>query len=524
MIRRPWIYVGMLAIYSQVAAVCAQDSDSYRNLVVMVHVATSAGPTGGFGAGIVVAQSEARTIIVTANHVIRDEEGNLMDNIATEFWTRRGERFPATANALYTNTELDLAVLFVTPTANRPIPRVLSDPLLKVISPSPPSALTSESMQLMGFTGRQPWATGPATDKIIRSDRTSLLIRSHSVAVGNSGGAVFDSFKRLVGLVTRIPSGGGETHALPMKVVLDQLARWNLEVSLQFAAAPTGLEELAAFFEKATQIRVQFPASKPSAAQRGPSSMSHLVSIVFPSGVEALKPQVRLEFGHARNPRRFSFAPPEYVAEVAAPPVVLQARLFFDLADGRKVGPIGKTIDFESGPFAAAKNKSEIVQLKNTASGWKRVQEKHEEIAKATEERKLKADETLRPKRMSHLLGVLKSSYPRWRIVCQFISEPKPSQWNCSTQSFTTQFSSLKPLNAFIKDLAVSREPGAAEIGIPLDTESWRETFNESIAQLLKNGADGVYVIVRLQNGDGFGPKQLCARTVERRQERHECK
>jgi hypothetical protein len=309
-----------------------------------------------------------------------------------------------------------------------------------------------------------------------------------------------------------------------MKVVLDQLARWNLEVSLQFAAAPTGLEELAAFFEKATQIRVQFPGSKPSAAQRGPSSMNHLVSIVFPPGMEALKPQVRLEFGHARNPRRVSFAPPEYVAEVAAPPVVLQARLFFDLADGRKVGPISKTIDFESGPFAAAKNKSQIVQLKNAASGWWRVQKGHEETAKASEERKLKADESLWPKRMSLLLTRLKSSYPRWRIGCQFISEPKPSQWNCSTQSFTAQIASFKPLNAFIKDLAVSREPGAPEIGIPLDTESWREAFNESIAQLLRNGADGVYVTVRLQTGDGFGPKQLCARAVERRQERHACR
>jgi hypothetical protein len=406
--------------------------------------------------------------------------------------------------------------------------------LLNVISPSPPAALTSEPMQLLGFPDLVPWAPSAATDKVIRSDGTSLLIRSPSAAVGNSGGAVFDSFKRLVGLVTKIPSGGGEAHALTMKVVLDQLARWKLEVSLRVAATPTGSEELAAFFEKETQINVRLrpirpppPAVVKTGVDQGFPSLHisgdvlvYLVSIVFAAGAQELKPQVHLEFGSPKQPRRVSFRPPDYLAEVPAPPIVLQARLLFDLADGRKIGPITKTIDFESEPFASAKKNVDIVRLKNAANSWKRSQDRLESTAKAVEEIQRRSDEALRPRRMSQLLRDLKLTYEGWRILCRSSS----AQWNCSTQRFTSQISSYKPLNVYIQDLALFREPDAPEIGIPIDSDSWREAFDDAIAQLLRNGAESIYVKVRLQTGETLGPKQLCTRSSQRGQEHHECK
>lgn len=512
------LVIVLLALSSSVRA-AVQDALDYRNLVAMVHIQDERGVTSAYGAGIVVGQSKERTLIVTANHVVRTPEGHVADKVAVEFWERRGELFRATANAFYTNRELDLAVLVINHSAAGPVP-MLPVELMHAISPSPPSALVGSPVQLLGFTGRRPWNAGPPSDTVTDGSALSFTVRSGSVAPGSSGGAVFDSFRRIVGLVTKIPPGGGRAHAVPIGIVLDQLSRWNLDVSLKPARAPSDTDSLATIALEKTQIEIQYHPEKER--PREARTVGYTITVRLPPELEELKPEIRIAYGTNANTRTIRIQPPEYSAGVKfAPPMVLEGRLTMRLPDGRELGPVTRTLDFKSGPFNAVNGiENKFDRLRNSGGlttaekSWEWQERSAEKSRQRIEARNRESEEREYANGSKVLPSRLEKSYPHWRVTCRLVSEPALEQWTCNTVSLASQLT-YEPFDLFVKDLVVQREVGAPEVAIPLQKKVWKTALSDGIAQLLKDGANAVYVIVRLRSGETFGPKQLCARADE---------
>lgn len=507
------------------------DADSSKSVIVMIQASTESGTTN-YGAGIVVAQSESRTIVVTANHVIRNREtDDLLKSIEVEFLPSRGKTFLATANYRYTLPDIDLAVLFIEHKPTTGVPSVLPSPHTQLVSPSSPPALVSEKVCLIGFPDRRPWVVSVANE-VMHSDTIHLWIRSTTVMTGNSGGAVIDTFGRLVGMVTKIPAGGGIAEAIPMEVVTYELTRWGIPLGIVLAKSPTSSAELAELIEQATRVEVQYPVVNRPGTE--PRLLDHRISIAVPPKVKELKPKITVRlsaYNQYDDPLVLAFAPPNYEpVESYTPPVKLDARIWFEFSDGRKIGPIVRSLDFQSGPFSEVrKNPSrmfaelEEAKLKNIVQGWFDLEAYRANLEKK-ESTQSYAEDPSRPSRIAHEVSVLRQGYPRWRVHCDLIPEPELEEWVCDVDNFVISLG-LLARDQGLEEVVLGGEPDSQNLSVPLDGDKMRELFADRAAQVLRNGSKSVYVRVQLRSGDTFAPKpkRLCERQVMKTRNRTVC-
>jgi hypothetical protein len=183
---------------------------------------------GQYGAGILVGASGSNLYIATAGHVLQGGPGTPV------VWVTfaAGDSARATI-VLPRGSELDLAVLQVSadPTqAARWRPdswdRVGNVRALRSDDPVSP----------VGCPQHVCWEAPAPADRVVGKDQLGILFQSYFVGPGSSGGALFNQWWEVVGLVTHDDPPRGE--ALRIDEVLDRVRAATLPVSLERPSVP----------------------------------------------------------------------------------------------------------------------------------------------------------------------------------------------------------------------------------------------------------------------------------------------
>jgi hypothetical protein len=432
-----WLLTGVFAHAPAFAA--AQD------IVVMVEARHTRGSGTAFGAGLVVGRTPERTVIVTALHVVANEAGDLAPEITVEFSTRRGRFYGASASPQYADRALDLAVLLVEHDRAGIPPDVLEGSARVALSPTPTAQLAGANVSLIGAMNRQRWARGPQADMVVVATAQQLRVRSGEAAAGASGGGIFDSFGRLLGMASRIDSASGELLVLPMDEVIARLRRWGMPTTLESTKAASTDDGLLAQLREGLRFNVTYTEPKPTVpggqwpvARGSGAGFLHRLEAVLSPTLKELDPLVRLTFpDHPHltdyNHTAYDLKAPSYTLEGARYPIVLIAHAVLVLPDRRQIGPVAVRLDFATGPENAARQlggdaPEAVVRSRNQFEFEKR----------ESEAAKQRGDEAAKAIAGTHAINVesgMRSSYyqtfPHWRIRC----EKREERWECSRSS-----------------------------------------------------------------------------------------
>jgi hypothetical protein len=483
---------------------------SYQDLVVMVDAKFR--DRTEYGAGVIVNETAQQTIIVTALHnVQRDKEP--ASDIRVELRSLRGKTFTATANRSYKNPALDLAVLFVEHIDASQPPRQLDADNSKAISASKAKSLTGANVQVIGAMGRERWATGVKTDRIVSSTDRLMLIASADGRAGASGGGVFDSLGRLLGVVSRVDPGTGNLEVIPMSVVLEQLGRWGVGVGLASAEAGTSAPELLVQLRKELKLTVSYlppPKSDPDYPIGKQGLFPHRISAQMSGGLRELKPEIELSYAVIQpNKKQLKLAPPQYAADATEYPAKVEGEAWVVIGDGRRLGPLPFSLDFESGPVAAAATAGKkgatlmayardslAVERKNASVGEENRKQGMAQAERVNAEARHRSDEQFR-KTLLHF-------FDNWSMNCSV----KMEKWKCDYPPFADD-----RLERVLHSMKLGTSKTDMFVDIPmLPVDEFRPLVAAEAERLLKSAddIDYLYVQIQLNSGEKLGPKPLC--------------
>jgi S1-C subfamily serine protease len=200
-----------------------------RALVTHVVSHFGAGTVEGFGAGIIIGAGPRDLYVATASHVVvvRDT-ARLIWVIFSSGDSVQGRVMPGTP------TSLDLAVL-----------RVSGDPA-RILRLTPQwnrlgnvrSLRSDDPVSPVGCPQGVCWQAPTPPDRIVGIDRLGVLFQSAFVQEGSSGGALFNSWWEVVGMVTEVAPP--RANAIPIDQVLAQAKQWGAPVALKHASVPRG--------------------------------------------------------------------------------------------------------------------------------------------------------------------------------------------------------------------------------------------------------------------------------------------
>lgn len=479
-------------------------------LVVMVDARHGKDSPVSFGAGIILSQTKVRTVIATALHVVADNDGNLAPTIEIEFHGRRGKIYRATVSNAYVDVEMDLAVLLVDHASGGEPPLLVVGDAARRVSPTSPEELTGGAVQIIGAMDSERWAIGTMGDRVTSGSRWQLRVRSASARAGASGGGVFDTDGRIVGLCSRIDSATGELQAIPISAVTKRVRRWGIEVGLSEADAASTEPGIQA--QVRAGLRIVVTPVEPLLNSNGDvitigGGYPHRVRAELSPAVKELQPRVEIKGTNA------SFDPivlrqPDYLLERGMAPVVLTAEAWAILPDGRRFGPVPLTLDFEKGPKAAAARGNALSREHLEASSrqfwWSEAQlrDARAHSDKAVEEAR---SESIRNSEQA-IRTQLPLVFSSWKIRCK-----KEEAWVCGHNGYlpTTPFGGQ--LGNAIHSIKIGRSEQDLYIDLPLDSSSdLRAELPRRVVSLLEDGAMHIFIRVQLTTGEVLGPKQLC--------------
>jgi hypothetical protein len=234
----------LLAMAGPVAAQQGQVvPEAARDLVVKI--ATYRRDThqrAGIGAGVVFGGNDSVVYIVTAAHTISfrppgrpvEEPRDTMDARIVLAGADSRE-IPATLVAIAPDTQLDVAVISVPRAAvgSHWNATVRLDRLGSV-----KGLVNGVSVWPLGCPGGACWEAPAQPDHVMAVDGRGILFQSSFVQVGSSGGALFNQWWEVVGMVTEDLTV--RANAVPIDLVVTQLKRWQLPVMLVAPTVPRG--------------------------------------------------------------------------------------------------------------------------------------------------------------------------------------------------------------------------------------------------------------------------------------------
>lgn len=480
---------------------------SYQDFIVMVESHDAQGGEIDLGAGIVVDETDQRTTIVTALHVLRTRSGNPVSDIRVEFRTLRGKVYPATTTSYYANRSLDLAVIFVERKSTAEPPRVITAATRTAISPSAPSSLVGSDVQVVGAMGRERWTAGVKKDRVISGKQDELEIHSDEARAGASGGGVFDSFGRLVGMATRVQPPT-QLVTLPIDAIALQLERWGIPLGIVKAEVGSSSPELLVELRNQLHIDVEF--KRPNSISNGLED--HRVVARLSKSLSDLRPTIEVIYAPyvPEQITKLELVAPSYSADVRVDLTRIDGSAWAVFPDGRRLGPIPIILDFESGPVEyltalGEEGKSRLSSMRNNGSTERqnavadeiRMREVKEKSAKKTRQ------DLLEDRRFESEIDSLKRRFPWWSIHCMF----RLQAWECWGPPF-----SESDLELFFS-LKIGTNPDDLQTEIP--KTGWHEFniyFGDLFAKLLSSSesVDAIYVRGQLVTGEVLGPTQLC--------------
>lgn len=489
------------------------------DLVVMVKGAEH-------GAGLVVSQSAARTVIVTALHVVRDSEQINAHDIGVEFNALRGKSFPATLASAYVDDRLDLAVLFVDH-ATGSVPRIVPSRFLHAVSPSPPGKLAGMRVQLVG-AHRGPWTLGSPGDTIAGEADAMLRVRAAEVRPGASGGGLFDAFGRMLGMNSRIDGQTGELVVVPMAAIARRLQQWGIEYQLGTAQVGTGNAELLAVLRQANKIVVR---------QQG--AAGYAVTLAAPAALVRLQASFRIVFPDALTLQPIALRAPQYSTSTGLPPVRLQAQLWMDTPDGRQTGPVDLVLPIdqiaEAALPAADPANASAVSRRALARATLRGQAEHfRNMERFAHDSKIKADQVQAQLRQMHSDSYEKYFrtqvillFSKWSMSClgaarepgELTATPRARtepqvlvSWHCQRSRLLGRVPAAGRLDRVVQALRLGEAPGRMKITVPVDhsVEDPDDFITKAVEHLLTEGKSTIYAELVLADGRTLGPRALC--------------
>jgi S1-C subfamily serine protease len=187
--------------------------------------------TPEIGAGIIVGTKGRELYIATAGHVVQ------RDTVASTIWVRfvRGDSARATLVHPRPDSLFDIAVLSIS-----------ADPAqLKQWIPgswdrqgSIRGLQSDDPVSPVGCPQGVCWRAPRPPDRVIGKLQSSILFQSFFVRRGSSGGALFNRWWEVVGMVIKDEPPLG--NAIPIDTVLAQVKGWGFPVALKQPSVPRG--------------------------------------------------------------------------------------------------------------------------------------------------------------------------------------------------------------------------------------------------------------------------------------------
>ena len=178
------------------------------------------------GAGILFGAANDRLYVVTANHVVRRGATPCTD-IRVELRSLPGEPLAATLTTSF-DARRDVAVLSIpgvrekgVDAAGLPFDR-LGDPT---------SLARGDGVFALGFPQGRPWGTNVTAIPIASASDSVIVFETSQVVPGNSGGALLDRRREIVGLVLNVQPP--EATARNIAQVVELLRGWRFPVALR---------------------------------------------------------------------------------------------------------------------------------------------------------------------------------------------------------------------------------------------------------------------------------------------------
>jgi alpha-tubulin suppressor-like RCC1 family protein len=232
------IALGALAAAAAPSRLGAQDaapaSDETEQIVAMIRCTLDGQES--IGAGILFGSANDRLYVVTANHVVRRGAAPCTD-IRVELRSLPGEPVPATLTTSF-DARRDVAVLSVAGLREKGIDaaRLPFDRL-----GDPGSLGRGDGVFALGFPQGRPWGTNVAPIPIASVSDSVIVFETSQVVPGNSGGALLDRRREIVGLVLNVQPP--EATARNIAHVVELLRGWRFPVALRgrFALAEPDL-------------------------------------------------------------------------------------------------------------------------------------------------------------------------------------------------------------------------------------------------------------------------------------------
>lgn len=491
------------------------EPNTYRNVVVMIE-ASYAHAKPEIGAGIVVDETPARTVIVTALHIVQQRDtGEIASKIDVEFRTLRGEVFAGKVNKRYWDFGRDLAVVFVDRVPSSNMPNVLP-PDRAIIAGGNAASFKASPVQILGAMGEKRWAAGVKNDRITSVAANELQIPSPDAEAGGSGGAIFDSLGRLVGMSTHMQAG--VLYGLPMNTILGELQGWGIECGISIAPTGSASPDLLAGFQGRVKIATAYAASpkRGENIETGTQAFRNRVTASVPADMKGLKPVIELNyFPFPGRTTSLTLSSPDYSAEVVEFVMRAPAQYWIVLSDGRKLGPLTTELDFETGVTAAAERLGPVgrdnLKMARILEDNARRQNAAFAEAEARRQANLKSVQADIQTQMDsqhdafNLQGIDRT-VAAWRLQCG----QRDDRWICT----------YPMLPSYIEHLVRSLKlgPSSADMAVNVtgnDTQQFRDSFSAGAARVLQENADasGVYARLELTNGRVFEAKPLCLRS-----------
>jgi trypsin-like peptidase len=219
--------------------------DAAKPLIAVLDVKFGGG-LPDYGAGIIVGVASDRLYIVTANHVVRHvvQKGSAnvdaeADAIDVGFSWLPGETRKGHLLATF-DDQLDVAVVAVEGA------RILQVPALPFERFGMASSLTKgDIVHPMGYPDRQARVTRVQPAEIASIDDRVRFESSFDIVPGYSGGALFTSAFRIVGLLVESDTRRGGGLAVPIERVNDKLKAWNYPVAWKVTPSPASTDRSA---------------------------------------------------------------------------------------------------------------------------------------------------------------------------------------------------------------------------------------------------------------------------------------
>jgi hypothetical protein len=231
-----------------------------QNLVVVVRAHVDNEDT--IGTGIIFGASSTRFYIVTANHTVR-MGASAADAVSVQVKWLPGQRLKAT---LLDNADagLDLAVLSVQAAESSPI-------LHYDVLGSAAAVQEGDDVYTLGHPNGNLWQMNVKPDAVSSKKLNSIYFQSNFIAPGDSGGALLDKDRRLIGMILSDQPPHGEARSV------DRVIEWLQQFDYPLALSSPGDPGNLAQFEASIRVDVAYncaalsawpnPDSKPAVRQ-----------------------------------------------------------------------------------------------------------------------------------------------------------------------------------------------------------------------------------------------------------------